>query len=84
MKKIFSIITLIGIALTACSRMDEPPKVEQPRSSRFEVSTFCYDGVEYFGTWNNNAFSQPALTGAVIDKDTLRPKQCVENTVTLK
>lgn len=84
MNKTFFMCCMIWIALAACGRQDEPVRATAPQHTNFDVDTFCYDGIEYFGTWNNNAFSKYALTGAVIDKDTMLPKKCDANSVTLK
>lgn len=66
------LLVSLMILVSGCSQQAEKPLPANVPNIR----TYCYEGIEYFGVWNNNAFAAPYLTGAVIDRKTMQPKVC--------
>ena len=82
MKLIIATTVILASLLTGCGKK-EPTNKDYSTASAAEakipnIRVYCYDGVKYFAVWNNNAFTEPYLTGAKIDRKTLKPQTCSE------
>lgn len=82
MKLIIATTVILASLLAGCGKK-EPTNKDYSKTTASEakvpnIRVYCYDGVKYFAVWNNNAVLEPYLTGAKIDRKTLKPETCNE------